>query len=512
MPHTRRLFHLSGTDSLPPLTVTTETRAPSLHPLEKALLVIVATHLVFLPWALGAMHIWSQGVSFGLSLVSLCVALKSRDDPSNGTAESSFRPDPLPTLLRFPIFWLGLAFLLYTVVQALNPAWQWIHTDHGGWLRGVSFVTWLPAGMRTPIAVASPWRALMIHGSAWLSACAVWTGFTRRTALRILLAALVVNAFLLALLGLAQRALHADRIFWFWKPPASYFVASFIYRNHAGAYFDLALAITCALTLWYYRRQIRHHEPSSPAVLLGFFAAVIVAIVLYSYSRTAMLLMIVFLAVVAVIFGRAALASRAPGHARLTTVFAGAVFVAVVALSLVSLRTGQMTERMRGLAQEAEAGLENTRLVVAKATWAMVRDQPVFGWGAGSFSFGFPGYQIRYPEICVARDSRKRMFFEHAHDDYLELLAEYGVVGCAFLLGGFCFYSYQLFHLRVWRNPPAAILLFGCLLTMVHAAFDFPLFNPAILITWCCLWTLILRWLTIDRWRSPSGSVIPPSS
>ena len=497
LPGSRRIQPLSS------LPASAETVGSPLHPLETALLAVVATHLSFLPWALGTMHVWSQGVSFGLSVLSLSLALWPRNYPGKGTAGSSFRLRALPTLLRFPIFWLGGLFLFYTLIQALNPAWRFVRTDQGWWLQGVSCISWLPAGMHTPFEQASPWRSLMIYSSAWMSACAVWTGLTRRKALRTLLVLLAINAFLLALFGLAERALHADKIFWSWKPPASYFVSSFIYRNHAGAYFNLTLSICCALGIWYYRRQIRRDERSSPAVIFGLLAAIVAAIVLYSYSRGGTLLMIGFLAVVAGLLGRIAFSSPASNRSLLTIVSVGLVFVSVVSLSLFSLRTDQMAERMRALEQEVTAGFENGRLVVDRATWQMIQDKPVLGWGAGSFCFCFPGYQVRHPEICVARDSHKRMFYEHAHNDYLELLAEYGVVGCSFLLAGLCLYLAHLIRLRVWRNPLASVLLLGCLVTMVHAAFDFPLFNPAVLITWCCLWPVMLRWVEIETLRAP---------
>jgi O-antigen ligase len=470
----------------------------SLHPLETGLLAVVAAHLVFLPWALGTMHVWSQTVSFGFSGLSLGLALWPRDYRGKGAGGSSFRLRTLPTLWRFPVFWIGGIFLLYTLVQVLNSAWIFVPNEHGGWLQGVSHISWLPNGVRTPFAQGNPWRSLMIYASAWMSVCAVWTGFTRRKALRFLLEILVVNAFLLALLGLAERALHADRIFWSWTPPDGYFVSSFVYRNHAGAYFNLALAVCCTLGIWYYRRQVRRDERSSPAVVFGLLAGVIVAIVLFSYSRAATLLMVGFLAVVATIIARIAFASRYSDRSVLTTVFAGLAFFAVVGLSLCSLSTDRMAERMRGLEQEITAGFENRRVVVDRATWEMAQDQLALGWGAGSFRFCFPGYQVRHPEICVARDSHRRMFYEHAHDDYLELLAEYGVVGCSFLLAGLCYYLVRLIHLRVWRHSPASILLLGCLVTMAHAALDFPFGNPAILTTWCCLWPILLRWLEIE--------------
>jgi len=493
-------------------TAASESTEHRLHPLEAALLSVVALHLVFLPWALGTMHVWSQSVSFGFSVLSVCLAVWPRDYPPDGDAESSFRLRMLPILSSFPIFWIGGLFLLYTLIQALNPAWIYVRSDLGWWMQRVACIHLLPSGMRTPFAQASPWRALMIHGTVWLSVCAIWTGFTRRKALRILLVVLSVNAFLLALLGLVQRALHADRIFWFWKPPDSYFVSSFIYRNHAGAYFNLTLAIACALGCWYYRRQIRRHEPSSPAVVFGLFVAVLATIVLYSYSRTATLLLIGSLVLAAAIIGRMTFVVRGARHQSLTTVFASVVFVSIVGLSLYALKTDRIAERMRELEKEVGRGSVNGRLVVARATWAMIQDRTVTGWGAGSYRFFFPVYQVRYPEICIAPDSHKRLLFEHAHDDYLEFLAEYGVIGCGILLVGLCFCLFRLIGLRVWQNAPIGILVLGCLATMVHAAIDFPFANPAILITWCCLWPVILRWLDIERSREPamSGTGVSP--
>jgi O-antigen ligase len=462
------------------------------------------------------MHVWSQGISCGSSALSLGLALWTRRYSGRPVTQSPFRIQMHWRLLRFPIFWLGLMFLLYILIQALNPAWKYVRTGQTWWLQGVSCIEWLSSGTRTPFEQAGPWRSLMIYGSAWMSACAVWTGFTRRKPLRILLVLLTTNAFLLALFGLAERALHADRIFWFWSPPAGYFVSSFIYRNHAGAYFNLMLAVCSALGFWYYRRQVRRHESSSPAVMFGFLAAVIAAIVLYSYSRGATLLMIAFLAVVAGMIGRRSFSSSGSNRALSTIVVVGFIFAAIVGLSLFSLKTEQMAERMRTLEQEINSGFENKRLVLDRATWEMAQDRLATGWGAGSYRFCFPGYQIRYPEICISGDTHKRMVFEHAHDDYLELLAEFGVAGCVFLAAGFFYYLWRLARLRVWRHAPASILLLGCFVTMVHAIFDFPFFNPAVLITWCCLWPVMVRWLEIEGYavqaQHKAASIPPPEA
>ena len=62
---------------------------------------------------------------------------------------------------------------------------------------------------------------------------------------------------------------------------------------------------------------------------------------------------------------------------------------------------------------------DTERWLVARATWALWRQQSLIGHGAGSFAVQFPAVK---PESV-------RLFYEHAHNDYLELLAERGLLG-----------------------------------------------------------------------------------
>ena len=480
-------------------------QSPSIHPLERALLVIVAVHLVFLPWALGTMHVWSQCVSFGLSVVSLGLAVRPRDYTWEYTKETPFRLYPLPKLLRFPIFWLGLLLLLYILVQALNPAWEYVTNGSSWWLQGIPCVEWLPTGMRTPFAQASPWRSLMIYSSAWMTVCALWIGFTRRNTLRILLVVIAVNSALLALLGLAQRAMGATEIMGFWKPSNSNFAATFINRNHGAAYLNLALAVSAALAFWYYRRQLRRSEYSSPALVFGFFALLIALMVLYSYSRGGGFLMIGFLVVAVGLVGRRLLFSTDQGQSPLVATVLVLLVVAFVGQGLYTLKTDRIRDRLRDIAKDMAAGSDYPCWVTAGATWEMAQDQLIEGWGAGSYRFYFPVYQARYPDILVDPDTHKRVLWEHAHDDYLELLAEVGAIGCGILVFGALYYAIQMASLKVWRHAPATLLLMGCVVTALHATVDFPFFCPAILITWCALWPILMKWAELELQNSEGG-------
>jgi hypothetical protein len=272
-----------------------------LHPLEKAILTAVAVHLCFLPWALGTMHAWSQLTSLSLSLVSFTLALiprtysgdylpalppqafspaaqrpdESRRSFSVGGQPSAFRLYPFARLIRFPIFWLGAALLAYIALQASNPSWVWERNETTWWLRRVNDIEWLPTSIDTPWERFNIWRQFIIYASAWLTTCTVWIGFTRRRSLQLLLLTLVINGMLLAIVGFAQRFMASSKFLFFMEWPVGHTAfASFIYRNHAGAYFALVALVAVSLAIWTFTQGERRTQKSTPAGVLFFWRRV----------------------------------------------------------------------------------------------------------------------------------------------------------------------------------------------------------------------------------------------
>jgi tetratricopeptide (TPR) repeat protein len=104
----------------------------------------------------------------------------------------------------------------------------------------------------------------------------------------------------------------------------------------------------------------------------------------------------------------------------------------------------------------------------------MIRDFPLLGVGLGAWAEIFPRYQRPpwSPEI-----------YREAHNDYLELMAEMGILGVG-TIAWFFWWTGR----RVWRGvtrlpsnvqPLAVGLMAGLVVMLVHAAFDFPLQIPA---------------------------------
>ncbi len=453
---------------------------------------------MFLPWALGGMREWAQWISAGFAVVGFVLALWPRVYDAEQGGGVAFTLYAWPKLLRFPLFWLGFAFLAYGAIGALNPAWEFRESSAGWWMERIDYVRWLPSGVRVPFEREGPWRMLLIYGAVWLTVCTVWIGFTRRKTFQTFFSVLAGNAFLLAALGIAQRALEAKKIFWLIEPNpgAHYFVSSFTYKNHAGAYFNLMLGLCAGLAYWHYRRSERRLDKSSPAGLFAFFGTAVAMIVFFSYSRTATLLMFGFLAVSLVIvawqlvFGTA-VDKRRPWLLLLLVV----AFVYFGRIGLVALGTERTFERIQQL--QTQADQSHLRLLATEATWEMAKAKLATGWGSGSFRFLFPLYQQKFPAIWSQEG--RRLHWHHAHNDFAELLAEYGVFGVFFLLLGAGFLGVRFARHQAWSHPLALFALLGLSILALHCIVDFNTYNPAILTTALAICVGLSRWLELEE-------------
>lgn len=111
----------------------------------------------------------------------------------------------LRCLVRFPVFWLGLLFLGYLLIQGFNPAWQLVEVQHFRWIEPISHLQWLPTGMDTPFTETNPFRVLLTTSSALMLLWTVWVGIQNRSRLLFLLCIATVNSALVALIALILR-------------------------------------------------------------------------------------------------------------------------------------------------------------------------------------------------------------------------------------------------------------------------------------------------------------------
>ncbi|QYM77500.1 O-antigen ligase family protein [Horticoccus luteus] len=479
---------------LPRLVGQDETKLIRLHPLEKLLLAVVAAQLVFLPWAVGGMRLWAQFISLGLSAASLALALMPRHYTDEHTGGEAFTLYPLRRLLRFPLFWTGLVFAGYIVIGALNPGWRYEHDGGRWWMREIPRISWLPHGVTgTPFDWASPWRTLIIFGAAFLLVCALWVGITRRRSLQLLLLILCINAVLVALLAITMRATGATKLYWTW-PSANLPYGPFVYRNHASAWLNLMIGATLALSALFHERAQRVMAKSSPAPLIAFVAVFLGVVVAVSQSRGGFIALLVFLAAALALAGVRQLRHRSTSRMLAIAALLGAGFIGFVALSFDSWGGAQAWQRFTRLFEDRDSSV-TSRELATQATMDMWREAPWSGDGAASFRYVFPLYQQHYPDIYQHKSGRQtiRQVWEFAHNDWAQMLAEYGVIGTGIAIAAIAWWLLALLRLRAWRYAPSLLLVFAVGMTLLHARGDFVLHNPAVLLSFVAVAVVSLR-------------------
>jgi O-antigen ligase len=476
-----------------------ESRAPlPLHPLELTLVCIASLHLCFLPWALGGRDSWAQITSLILGVAALVVALLPRRYAGEFAPQGAFILHPWPRLLRFPIFWLGGLLLAYVACQALNSAYLRASAGPYWWLVPVEHITWLPSGISAPFELMNAWRMLVLWGAVWALGCALWIGLTRRAAVQYILTAIVANGALLALIGILQKVTNAKEVLWFIKPVATYFVSTFFYKNHAGAYFNFVIVVAISLMAWHYVRALRRLERSSPAPVYAFGAIVLASVVFMSGSRTAMILLSGYLVAAAGIFLVWRLRQRGgTSHPAVTGLVATSA-VALVGTAFWFLNLDKGIEQLKILTTEAGQRMHvEPRVLARQATLDLFHASPATGWGAGSFSHSFPMAQKNYPEIYQAH-GKMTFSWSHAHNDYVEALAEVGVIGFTLLVLMPLWLLVHALRNGALGQPAYLLFLLGLALPLAHAWVDFPLYNPAILFTLCASAVMLVRWIELE--------------
>lgn len=455
---------------------------------ELAIGLLGATLAGILPWAYGGMVIWSQFVAAGLAATMLLFAWSG-----HGAWDR---------LKTFPIFWGGLATFAYVALQMLNPAYDYHREGADWWLEARTHLGWLPAGMRTPAAIANPARTLLLWFPAWAAACALWTALRHRRALGWTLTAVAINGAAFALFALMQKAAGTAAIYGVVRPASGNFVGAILYSNHAAAYFNLLTALCLALALHRWERDRHRPAGGGPAILYLLGAALCAAGTLLTVSFSG----IIFLGI-EVVFAAILVLPRWQQHGtggRQTALLLGAGLCALLLLLGGRVVASRLEDHFSNKLADWGARSAESRLASYTRGVEMWQDRWLLGWGAGSFRYGFTKYSRDISEL--PDQPGRRFFWEHLHNDWLEWLIELGVLGFMPILLMSVWWLRRQFPWGFWRDSPRAMLGAGLLLPAAFACIDFPFQNPAVLITAATLLALHANWRAA---AGEGGTAIP---
>ena len=133
------------------------------------------------------------------------------------------------------------------------------------------------------------------------------------------------------------------------------------------------------------------------------------------------------------------------------------------------------------------------RFATWKFTTLIIKDYPILGSGLGTFKYNSLNYQARFFDQGENRSLYPYGIADKAHNEYLQLGAEIGVLGLGiFLWIVITYFNYGIKHLKrikdKYKQGIIIGLMGGIIAVLVDAIFGFPLHLSA---------TLVLFWLTI---------------
>jgi hypothetical protein len=400
------------------------------------------------------------------------------------TAILTWRKSPHPRFRIDPLVVTGGLFILYLTLQWWNagrtlyfdaPAYEWRYTP--------------PPRPGLPFAYARVDAAqiLMWFFPAWVIAL-----FLRQQAranprlLLQMLHILVIQAGILALLGIYQFATKSSIFTWIWhdtRPGLS----PFAYANFTAAYFAMLAAIATGLL---YREIFRSQRAANPlqAWLWGTCAILCIVSANLSLSRAGIILSW-SLAAFAALYGLKKGWKRFRPVKKLNAALATLATLVILYFMVSGFGASAIRREF-----DRQPGAEPTNwqklarinldLTVRPELWRAGWDVFLANRWLGNGAWGFK-YELAFhiPEEEWNRLVRPEGY-ANVHNDPIQFLSEFGIIGSTFLLASLGIIMAPLFGQKVIRGSLFSMTIIGLSLVFIFSIIDLPYRSPAILWTW----------------------------
>jgi O-antigen ligase len=399
----------------------------------------------------------------------------------------------------------GAIWLIATLVQGDRIAWHPLFLPMAAFLAWTG-TQWAAGWTVNAHATAYEWTRYLSYVVVFVLTTQVCRQGRRA---RGVVRALAATGIAVGIFGLSQFLTWNGRMYWFYDPPyEGNPFGPFNNRNYFAGYMIVTMATLLALL---FSRGLRRNRWAF--AYLGWLACLSL---LVSLSRGGALALAVVLGTT-ILLGpmptskeskggrerldtgparstlgrpahrRAARPSRSAGDKRFFGLRIRGVslsartwlVIAVMAALLIGLSGLQQTDRVIARLEtmwefDTEVSVQS-RWTIWRGAAAMIADRPLRGFGLNTFGWVLPRYQIEPTSLI----------FMHAHNEYIEVVAETGVIG-----GILCLWFLVVFFRETWRRLRASrqpwergVHLAGLAAWVGILAFamtDFPTIIPAI--------------------------------
>jgi O-antigen ligase len=406
--------------------------------------LVICVAIVMSALAYGTVHYWAMGL-FNLGGLTILI-LWVLDAWSLGTLRVS------RNVLQLPL----LGALILGFVQLLP-------------LRDVANDAALAIGLSNTLSFDPYSTRLVLVQLATLliyfSATLVFVDTPRR--LHVIVRTIMIFGFCLALFGLTQSFTSPTKVYWMRELNQSTAFGPFINRHHFAGYMELTIALPLGLLF-------AGAVDKEKRLLYGFIAGLMGVALVMTASRGGIISLVaevIFFAITTAIWRKhSEERHRRSSRLKSVAVRAGLAVALLVSLFIGVLMLGGEFSINRLIVDSVNTNDPTTgRAHFWSVTLQIIKAHPLIGTGLGAFGVVYTKF-----------DSRNGLFrLEQAHNDYLQVLSDGGIIGAALALAFVALLFYRAF-VRArsrddFRRGVALASLGGCFAVLVHSFFDFTL-------------------------------------
>ncbi|HEV8204854.1 MAG TPA: O-antigen ligase family protein [Pyrinomonadaceae bacterium] len=304
--------------------------------------------------------------------------------------------------------------------------------------------------------------SLLIYFAATL----VFTDTPHR--LRVLVRTIMVFGFLLAIFGLTQSFTSPTKVYWIRELNQSTAFGPFINRHHFAGYMELTIALPLGLLF-------AGAVDKEKRIIYLFIAGLMGVALVMTASRGGVISLVaevLFLVVVTAIWRRPTERRRRGQRSHRLKRVAGRLGMAgalLFGLFLGVILLGGEFSINRFIDSVNTDDPTTGRSHFWSVTVDIIKAHPFLGTGLGAFGVIYTRY-----------DSRNGLYrLEQAHNDYLQILSDAGIVGAVLAFSFVLLLFYKGFSRARsrddFRRGVALAALSGCFAVLVHSFFDFTL-------------------------------------
>jgi len=264
----------------------------------------------------------------------------------------------------------------------------------------------------------------------------------------------------LAAFALLQGISSNGRLYWLRLPRmGGWIYGPYVNHNHYAGLMEMLVPIPLVLSL----TKLASSKSRAAAAAV---AAVMVGTIFLSGSRGGMIAIVVELAILAVL-----LLKQKRG---LPIALGIGAFLLVVVGLLTWIGGAELSKRIATVSSSHSEITGDIRHYINHDGLKMFVKRPVLGWGLGTFPVVYPRFRTFYTNF----------FVNEAHNDYLQLLVEMGLLGFGTMIWFLItLYTRAIKKIGNWTAEISGAVALACVLgltgILVHSAVDFNLQIPA---------------------------------